>query len=247
MDLTQFFLIAPVLTLQPPFRADAMRSAHEEARCAKNGIGLLKLMGRNSGYIAANAAIATGHAHFCLVPEVPFGLSGKEGLMSLLEQRLESTGHAVIVAAEGAGQYFFDGQPEEIDASGNRKLGDIGMFLRDQINRHFHSHGRKISLKYIDPSYIIRSIPANTTDKLFCARLAQSAVHAAMSGKTGLLVGYWHGEMTHVPFTALSEQRQTINPKGQLWFNVLEATGQPMQIGDAVEEGFVAAAPKLEK
>ncbi len=206
-------------------------AAHEEARGTKNGIGLVKLMGRASGYIAANTAIATGHANFCLIPEVPFKLEGKNGLFALLEHRLENCGHAVVVAAEGAGQDFVATDIKKTDASGNAKLGDIGVFLKDRINEHFSRREIPISLKYIDPSYLIRSIPPNTTDLLHCARLAQNAAHAAMAGKTAVMIGYWHGEMTHVPLAALENKRQTINPAGQLWFNVLEATGQPMIIG----------------
>jgi len=208
----------------------AVISAHEEARGARNGIGLVKLMGRHSGYIAANTAIATGHANFCLIPEVPFQLEGPNGLLALTERRLADKGHAVIVVAEGAGQDFFKDQPVRKDASGNARLGDIGLYLKDKIAHHFENKKTPFGLRYIDPSYLIRSTPANPADRLFCARLAQNAVHAAMSGKTSLLIGYWHGEMTHVPFSVLAGHRQTINPDGELWFNVLEATGQPMKI-----------------
>ncbi len=206
-------------------------AAHEEARGTRNGIGLVKLMGRTSGYIAANAAIATGHANFCLIPEVPFKLEGKNGLFALLEKRLRTTSnHAVVVVAEGAGQDYVTAQKPQKDKSGNAKLGDIGVYLKDRINEYFAEKNLDVSLKYIDPSYLIRSIPPNTTDLLLCTRLAQSAVHAAMAGKTAMMIGYWHGEMTHVPLAALADKRQTINPAGQLWFNVLEATGQPMAI-----------------
>lgn len=209
----------------------AIHSAHIEATGVPYGIGLVKLMGRNAGYIAANATLANGHANFCLIPEVPFQLEGKKGLFELLEERLSLRRHAVIVVAEGAGQYFFKNKTGSSDASGNEALQDIGIYLKDQISQYFSSKKLPVTTKYIDPSYIIRSQAANSNDQLYCARLAQNAVHAAMAGKTGMLVGYWHGEMTHVPTSVLATRSQRINPAGELWFNVLELTGQPQKIG----------------
>jgi 6-phosphofructokinase 1 len=207
-------------------------AAHAEARAARYGIGLVKFMGRNSGYIAANAALATGQVNFCLVPEIRFELDGEGGLLKLLERRLTRHGHAVIAVAEGAGQYFFEQPGVGTDRSGNQRLNDIGLYLQRRINVHFESNDLDVTLKYIDPSYIIRATKANPADRLFCAKLARNAVHAAMAGKTGMLIGYWHGRATHLPFAALEDGRQTINPNGELWFNVLESTGQPFRIGD---------------
>jgi 6-phosphofructokinase 1 len=212
--------------------AEAVRAAHTEAISVRAGIGLVKLMGRNSGYLAANAAVATGHANFCIVPESPFTLEGEHGLLALLERRLVERSHALIVVAEGAGQYYFREADRPLDASGNRKLGDIGQYMRRRIEEHFRARRRHLTLKYIDPSYMVRTAPADTSDSLLCTRFAQNAVHAAMAGKTGLLIGYWHGQMTHVPFTALRGEQRTISPSGELWWNVLESTGQPLSIGD---------------
>jgi 6-phosphofructokinase 1 len=209
---------------------ESIHAAHAEATSYNNGIGLVKLMGRHAGYIAANACLATGHANFCLIPEVPFALDGKGGLLELVEKRLAERGHAVIVVAEGAGQYFFKDRSEK-DASGNVKLGDIGLYLKDAINAHYAKKHQPLSLKYIDPSYLIRSQAANPPDQLHCIKLAQNAVHAALAGKSGLLIGYWHGQMTHVPTRALQGVRQNVNPKGELWFSVLEMTGQPARMG----------------
>ncbi len=211
--------------------SQSVHAAHVEARGAPYGIGLVKLMGRHAGYIAANACLSAGQANFCLIPEVPFELEGPTGLLKLLEQRVSERRHAVIVVAEGGGQNFFKNQPESRDASGNLKLGDIGVFLKDRINAYFAAKKSPVTLKYIDPSYLIRTTPANPMDQLLCGRLAQNAVHAAMAGKTGLLIGMWHGHMTHVPTKALVGMKQAINPKGELWFNVLESTGQPTSIG----------------
>ncbi len=210
--------------------AEAVHSAHVEATGVPYGIGLVKLMGRHAGYIAANACLASGHANFCLIPEVPFKLEGPGGLLQLVEDRVDLKRHAVVVVAEGAGQDFFKKDLGK-DASGNAKLSDIGIYLKEKITAHFESKKIPMTLKYIDPSYLIRSAPANSTDQLHCSRLAQNAVHAAMAGKSGMLVGYWHGQMTHVPTSALQGVKQNINPNGDLWFNVLETTGQPTIIG----------------
>jgi 6-phosphofructokinase 1 len=210
---------------------EVIGAANNEARGVLNGIGLVKLMGRHSGYIAANTTLAAAHVNYCLVPEVPFAIEGRNGLLSCLEERFTRSDHAVIVVAEGAGQQYFTGGPVERDSSGNVRLGDIGVYLRDRIAAHFKAQGRNVPVRYIDPSYTIRAAAANPGDVLFCALMAQNAVHAAMAGKTAMLVGNWHGHMTHVPMRALIDKRQSIDPKGDLWFTVMEATGQPERIG----------------
>lgn len=218
-------------------------SAHTEAVGARYGIGLVKLMGRGAGYIAANACLATGLANFCLVPEVPFALEGPTGLLQLVENTIAWRRSAVIVVAEGAGQYFFSTPNQARDPSGNPRLGNIGQFLKERLEQHFQAKKASVTLKYIDPSYLIRTAAANPTDQLHCGRLAQSAVHAAVAGKSGLLIGYWHGQMTHVPTKILSGFKKNINPRGELWFNVLETTGQPAVIGDATSDATSDAVP----
>jgi 6-phosphofructokinase 1 len=211
---------------------ESINAAQVEAWGAPNGIGIVKLMGRNSGYIAASASLSSGHPNFCMIPEVPFSLEGPGGLFELLEKRLAERSHAVIVLAEGAGQYYFEASERDTDASGNRKLGDIGSYVRDRLKKHLKQRNIPTAIKYIDPSYLIRSAAANATDQLYCQRLARNAVHAAMAGKGGLLIGFWHGQMTHVPISALHGHSRQVNPKGELWFNILESTGQPRLIGD---------------
>jgi len=201
-------------------------AAHVEAEGARNGIGLVKLMGRESGFIAAHATLANSDVNFCLVPEVPFTM---EAFLSALAERLERRRHAVIVVAEGAGQDLL-GKTGERDASGNARLTDIGIFLRDQINAHFKKAGVKIVLKYIDPSYTIRSRPANSHDSVFCLLLGHCAVHAGMTGRTNMVVGYWNGEFTHVPIPLAVSERKHVDPEGRLWSSVLESTGQPREM-----------------
>lgn len=205
----------------------ALRSAHTEAHAAKNGIGLVKLMGRHSGFIAANATLANRDVNFCLIPEVDFDLDGENGLFSALRKRLAKRGHAVIVVAEGAGQKFFANDPAGSDKSGNRKLGDIGLFLKERIENHFRASETEITIKYIDPSYIIRSVPAIANDSVFCGFLGQMAVHAGMAGKTDMLVGLWNNMFTHLPIAAATCDRKVIDPTKKLWQSVLETTGQP--------------------
>jgi 6-phosphofructokinase 1 len=207
---------------------DAIRGAHTEAIGAPNGIGLVKVMGRMSGFIAANAALALNEVNFVLVPEIPFDLEGPNGLYGLLEVRLKRKGHAVIIVAEGAGQEHLKAAPVEKDASGNIKLGDIGIFLKHSIKEHFTKKlSMEVNLKYIDPSYMIRSVPANAHDAIFCMQLAQNAVHAGMAGKTGMVVGVWNGKFTHVPLELVTSQNKYLSPEESLWLSVLEATGQP--------------------
>ena len=205
----------------------AIVSASNEAEGYPNGIGLIKLMGRHSGFIAATATLAQQDVNFVLIPEVDFDLEGPQGLLHTLQMRLADRGHAVIVVAEGAGQKFFDGQAKELDLSGNVKLKDIGLFLKEKIIAHFAERGIQISIKYIDPSYMIRSLPANANDRVFCNFLGRNAVHAGMAGKTDLLIGNCNNYFVHVPMKLLAGKRKHVDPKGMLWRSALEATGQP--------------------
>ncbi len=213
----------------------AIRSAHIEAKGAPYGLGLVKVMGRLSGFIAANAALALNEVNFVLIPELPFDLEGPNGLFSALERRFQRKDHAVIAVAEGAGQAHLDAAPARKDRSGNIVPGDIGVFLRDAIQRHFADSGsHTVSLKYIDPSYMVRAAPANAHDAIYCIQLAQNAAHAAMAGKTGLLVGSWNDFFTHVPLKIAAFKRKTLSPEDPLWLNVLFATGQPpLMLNDA--------------
>jgi 6-phosphofructokinase 1 len=199
--------------------------AHYEAKAARNGIGLVKLMGRHSGFISAYAALASSDVNLVLVPEVPFTV---EKVLSFLIQRLEHKSHALIVAAEGAGQDLVGSSGK--DASGNLKPGDIGRFLREEITAHFASAGVPTTVKYIDPSYTIRSAPATPDDSAYCFRLAENAVHAAMAGRTTTLIGQWNGYFVHVPMHKIARARKTIDPSADLWQSVLENTGQPWQL-----------------
>jgi len=208
---------------------ESIVSAHVEAKGAINGIGLVKLMGRNSGFIAANATMAMNDVNYVFVPEVPFELDGENGLLKNLEERLNDRQHAVICVAEGAGQDLIlkDKDSQEKDASGNVKLKDIGIFLKEKIEDYFKSRKIEVNLKYIDPSYMIRSAPAVPNDAIFCAQLGQYAVHAAMAGKTDLVIGQWNNNYTHVPIGLAISKKKFINPSGRFWFSVIDATGQP--------------------
>jgi 6-phosphofructokinase 1 len=206
----------------------AIDGAHVEAIGTINGVGLVRVMGRDSGFIAAYGSLASMQVNFCLVPEVPFDLHGEGGFFDCLDRRLQRHGHAVIVVAEGAGQQFFRNNPREQDASGNVVPHDIGIFLREEIAKFLRADSRMFAMKYIDPSYMIRSVKANASDAIFCDNLARNAVHAGMSGKTDVVIGLWHGIYTHVPIPLTVRGRKHIHPESYLWRSVVAATGQPM-------------------
>ena len=210
---------------------DVINNAHNEAQGAYNCIALVKLMGRDSGFIAASAALAIQEVNFVLVPEISFDLYGPRGFLKTLRNRLEKRHHAVVVVAEGAGQELFSSDEKvEKDASGNIIHKDIGVYLKDKIKEEFTSKGFPHSIKYIDPSYIVRSVPANANDSKFCNLLAQNAVHAAVAGKTDFVMGYWDDEFTLIPIPMAVKKRKKIDVEGELWWNVLEATGQPVSM-----------------
>ena len=204
----------------------AIISANNEAEGYPNGIGLIKLMGRHSGFIAATAVLAQQDVNFVLIPEVDFDLEGPSGLLSALEKRLRERKHAVIVVAEGAGQKFFTDKKTDQDASGNIKLKDIGIYLKETISSYFAGKGIDVSIKYIDPSYMIRSLPANANDRVFCNFLGRNSVHAGMAGKTSILIGHWNNQFVHVPMKVIADKRKKVDPNGSLWRSTLGATGQ---------------------
>ncbi|HCM26145.1 MAG: diphosphate--fructose-6-phosphate 1-phosphotransferase [Treponema sp. GWB1_62_6] len=206
---------------------EAVTAAHMEAHSQINGIGLVKVMGRESGFIAAHTALASHEVNFVLIPEVPFDLDGPNGLLRHLEKRLEKRQHAVIVIAEGACQDIL-AKEAKTDASGNLKMGDVGVYLKDKIQAHFDAKGVEINLKYIDPSYLIRSSPAEPVDSIYCERLGNSAVHAAMAGKTKVLIGLVNNEFVHLPMKAAVSSRNHVDPEGSLWRDTMEATHQPI-------------------
>ena len=207
---------------------DAIRCAKTEASCNRpNGIGIVKLMGRSAGFIAAHATLGSGDVDLCLIPEVPIVLDGPNGCLPNIRRRVKEQGYAVVVVAEGAGEELM-GASSETDASGNKKLPKIGNFMKDQIEKHFGEAGETATVKYIDPSYMVRSVPANAADSLYCMQLAQNAVHGAMAGFTGFSVGLCNGKMCFLPIPELvSTSPRSMNARGRTWERVLARTRQP--------------------
>ena len=205
---------------------EVVTAAHIEADSAINGIGLVKLMGRESGFIAAHTALASHEVNFVLIPEVPFNLEGPNGFLFHLEERLHRRGHAVIIVAEGAMQEQLQ-TDKKLDAGGNLRLVDVGTYIRDRINKYFDERKTEINLKYIDPSYAIRSAPANSADSIYCERLGNASVHAAMAGKTKLIIGLVNNEFVHLPIKAVITHRNVVDPESSLWRDTLDATHQP--------------------
>jgi 6-phosphofructokinase 1 len=218
--------------------AEAVSAAHAEAHSSMHGVGLVKVMGRESGFIAVHTVLASHEANFVLIPEVPFDLEGPNGFLRHLEDRVERRSHAVVVVAEGAGQSILDAAAgpgaeaasRATDASGNAKLGDFGVYLRDAIVGHFRRKGIDATVKYIDPSYIIRSAPASPTDSVYCERLGNNAAHAAMAGKTKALIGMVNRQFVHIPIRAAVSRRNYVDPEGPLWRDAVDATQQPFNM-----------------
>lgn len=210
---------------------EVLDGAHVEAKGAPNGLAIVKLMGRNAGFIAAGATIASQEVNCTLIPELPFEVDGPDGLLAYLKMRMLRKAHAVLVVAEGAGQDLFENARDARDASGNQKLHDIGIFLRDRIRDYFEAEGVPIAIKYFDPSYLIRSVPANSADSVLCDQMARMAVHAAVAGKTDMLIGYLHNYFVHVPISAAVRTKKHLNPEGDLWMAVIATTGQPARLG----------------
>ncbi|OPL11528.1 MAG: diphosphate--fructose-6-phosphate 1-phosphotransferase [delta proteobacterium MLS_D] len=210
--------------------ASVIECAHVESKGAPNGVGLVKIMGRTSGHIAVSAALANNDVNFVLIPESPFDLYGEKGFLAVLEHRLKVSNHAVVIVAEGAGQEHRP--PDDAagrDPSGNIRLFDIGVFLKEEIERYFKEKNVELNLKYIDPSYLIRSVPANASDSIYCMLLGQYAVHAAMAGRTAMVVGLYGGDYVHLPLASVTS-RKKVDTEGTLWRATLAGTGQPAEM-----------------
>jgi 6-phosphofructokinase 1 len=216
--------------------AESIRAAHVEAESHPNGVGLVKLMGRHSGFIACYASLAFHDVDVVLIPEVPFSLDGPGGLLEYIHRRVDSQGHCVVVLAEGAGQDLT--HASGTDASGNARLGEIDRLVRERIIASFAAYRREVTMRYVDPGYEIRSVPANGYDGVYCTRLAHAAVHAALSGRTDMIVGSWHGRFVHLPISLVTAGRNVVDPGGDLWQSVLESTGQPPVFRSAVNLNF---------
>jgi len=209
--------------------AMAIKGAHVEATGAPWGMGLVKVMGRDAGYIAAQSALSCQEVNFVLIPEAPFDIHGEKGFLAALDKRMKTSGNAVIVVAEGAGQDLLE-QAQATDASGNVRLSDIAGLLKREILAHFRDQGIEPTLKYIDPSYIIRSVPANANDRIYCSFLGINAVHAGMSGRTGLVISRWNGRYVHIPMDTVTKGKKRISTNSNYWRAVLESTGQPISM-----------------
>ncbi len=208
--------------------AKVLQCAHMEAHSVENGISIVKLMGRHAGFIAAGATVASQDVNFCLVPEVPFKLRGERGFLPVLKDRVLRRAHAVIVVAEGAGQDLLELEAgSERDASGNKKLKDVGPWLKQEVEAYFKAEKVPATIRYFDPSYTIRSVPADAEDSILCDFFARNAAHAAMAGKTGLVIGLIHDQFVHVPIEILTSRKKHMSPDGIAWHAVLAATGQP--------------------
>ncbi len=206
--------------------AKTIDCAHTEAHSVHNGISIVKIMGRHAGFIAAGATVASQDVNFTLVPEVPFVLEGEGGFLQALKQRVVNRSHAVVLVAEGAGQHLLKSGDTQYDASGNVKLKDIGLFMREQIEAYFKAEGVPCAIRYFDPSYLVRSVPASAEDAILCDSFARNAVHAAMAGKTGLVIGMQHDIFTHVPIELLTSQKKQLDLNSPAWLGVLASTGQ---------------------
>jgi len=204
-----------------------LECAHVEANGVKHGVGLVKLMGRDAGFVTASAALSNGDVNYCLIPEMSVPIQGENGLLEHLRRRLKARNHALIAVAEGALQSYL-GESGQTDASGNKVYNDAGRWLGGEIEKAFREWGEEVNVKYFSPSYSIRSVPANGDDRIFCADLGRHATHAAMAGKTRMLVGFWHGEFTHVPLKAIYGMKKRVKRDQSLWVSVLTSTGQPV-------------------
>lgn len=212
--------------------AQVLHGAHVESHAEHNGVVIVKLMGRESGFLATHAAIASGDVNFLLIPEVPFELEGMSGFLQILRKRLESRHHALVVVAEGVSERLLSSPHEKVplDASGNRIMEDVGIYLRDRVSRWLKEQEVESRVRYIDPSYLVRSFRANSMDSIYCQNLAHNAVHAAMSGRTRMLVATCNNIYCHIPLEAIVQGRKFVDPNGDLWRSAMETTGQPEMV-----------------
>ncbi|KAK8793513.1 hypothetical protein WA158_004872 [Blastocystis sp. Blastoise] len=208
----------------------AIHSAWVEATCAPNGIGLVKLMGRDAGFIAAFATISSHDVDLCLIPEVPVVFDDPEfpeySIIPYIESILKLKKHCVIVVSEGVQIQGVQGSGT--DESGNKRYADVGKFLKDYLTSTFAERGNPVSVKYIDPSYMIRTTPANAFDSQQCLILAENVVHGVMAGYTGFTVGLCNNRTVYIPIEMLTDNSpRYLYPFGRTYERVVNITNQP--------------------
>ncbi|XP_037474293.1 ATP-dependent 6-phosphofructokinase 3-like [Triticum dicoccoides] len=204
-------------------------------------------------FIAMYATLASRDVHdCCLIPESPFYMDGEGGLLQYVERRLKENKHMVIVVAEGAGQDIIAKSiptSDQQDASGNKLLLDIGLWLTHKIKDHFKSKKMEMTIKYIDPTYMIRAIPSNATDNVYCTLLAHSAIHGAMAGYSFTIVMV-NGRHAYIPFYRVTSTRNKVKITDRMWARLLSPTNQPSflsqkDIDEAREANRLANKPRL--
>ncbi|GKV23496.1 hypothetical protein SLEP1_g33211 [Rubroshorea leprosula] len=204
----------------------AINSAYIEAHSAYHGIGIVKLMGRSSGFIAMHASLASGQVDICLIPEVHFNLHGPHGVLRHLKYLIETKGSAVVCVAEGAGQDLLQ-KTNATDASGNIVFGDIGVHIQQETKKYFREIGVPADVKYIDPTYMIRAVRANASDGILCTVLGQNAVHGAFAGYSGITVGICNTHYAYFPIPEVISHPREVDPNSRMWHRCLTSTGQP--------------------
>jgi 6-phosphofructokinase 1 len=196
----------------------ALRAAAIEAKSAYRGVGVVKLMGRQSGFIAMYASIASGEVDVTLIPEVNFGMDGPNGVVEHLRYLLKAQGHAIVCLAEGAGQEYVT--TGGVDPSGNPLLGDIGVWFSKKVKKDLQA-----DVKYIDPTYMVRGCTANAHDKVYCNILGQNAAHAAMAGFTGCSVGLVNTHYVYLPIPMLIERPRYVDQNSRMYQRLMASTG----------------------
>ena len=232
--------------------AEVVNTMHAEAESTRR-VGLIELFGAESGFVAANATLASGHVDLVLVPEIFLALCPQqcEALLDRFIEYLSQTvrskerAHAIVVLAEGVGELFkqrqvkLGGQP----VSGKNFAGELRDFLQGGLKDPL---GRVVDVFVNQPRHNIRAVPANAYDQIYCARLGALAVDNALAGYTDVMVSQWLTEYVLVPLELVALGKKSIPPGGMFWKQVVSSTGQPFPASSGKTAPATALESRLE-
>ena len=65
-------------------------------------------------------------------------------------------------------------------------------------------------MKYIDPTYMVRAVPANAADSVYCAQLAHACAHGVMHGFTNFMIGTVGAQDVFIPLPLVVERSNVV-------------------------------------
>ncbi len=171
---------------------------------------ILETMGRNAGWIALHAGLASG-ADVILIPEIPFNL---EAIVAKIKERSSLGSKSTIVCvAEGAAPIGGQQVTREFvpDSAEPIRLGGIAEWLSKELKGLIQTECRYTVLGHIQRG----GIPTGY-DRILCTRLGTAAVHAFANGEYGKMVALRESVIKTIPIMDIAGKNRFVDPGNDL-------------------------------